>query len=138
MRVSAGRRTHRRMDRPPQLAKRKAEELEDFGTADASAASKHAKADVEVRGRRGPSADVARREVQGHLTTVGDGSARGALGRAGTSQAGDRAMSAFLDGVRDLPVADMTDAQALEALEGLRATLAASANAYVHDVLATL
>ena len=47
-------------------------------------------------------------------------------------------MSAFLDGVRDLPVADMTDAQALEALEGLRATLAASANAYVHDVLATL
>ena len=54
------------------------------------------------------------------------------------TQAADQAMAAFLRGVRDLPLTTLTDEQALQSLDTLRAELRAHTNPYMEEVLAEL
>ena len=113
---------------PQQLAKRKAEELEDFGTADSSVAAKHSKSDVEVRlpppSRTKHCIGLTRAWLRGGPHTH--------------TQAGDQAMAQFLKGVRDLPLATLSDDAAMDALTALRTELQATPNPYVREVLAEL
>jgi hypothetical protein len=102
-----------------QLAKRKADELEDTGN---TVANKHSRDDVEVRTSRS----------WGRMHAACEHS------RGVCVQAGDRALASFLTGVRDLPLASLSETDALAALASLRARLDADGNDYTRAILAEL